>query len=359
MSFSLSFVRRALPIGAALTGLVLLCYLVLRSDPAKAAEPKKGVTVEEVEYKGWKHNLKISNGDAELIVTLDVGPRIISYKLAGGKNVFKEFEEQLGKSGEKDWQIRGGTRLWVGPEDVTRTYYPDNGPVQYTEVHPKGSHEGTVIDFTPVPEKEYGIQKQLFVDLEAKGGGVHLNYAITNIADKPTDLAAWLPSVMAPGGVEVIPLPPHHPHPGPVKPETKPSDYGPSLTMVLWPYFDFTDTRWSLGSKYITLRQDAKKGPTKLGFGHRLGWVGYLNGGTLFVKRFGYQEGANYPDGGCNYETFTKEEFLEMESLGPVTTLKPGGTAALSESWELVKGVEDFTDEAGIDKNILPKVGEK
>ena len=164
---------------------------------------------------------------------------------------------------------------------------------------------------------------------------------------------------MAPGGVEVIPLPPHHPHPGPVKPETKPSDYGPSYTMVVWPYFDFTDKRWSFGSKYITLRQDAKKGPTKLGFGHRLGWVGYLNGGTLFVKRFGYKEGANYPDNGCNYETFTKEEFLEMESLGPVVNLKWGEKATLEENWELVKDVKDFTDEAGIDKNILPKVGGK
>ena len=127
MKSSLPFVRRAAAVCAALAGLLCL------SPAARAADPKKGVTVEEIEYKGWKHNLRISNGDAELIVTLDVGPRIISYKLKGGKNVFKEFEEQLGKSGEKDWQIRGGTRLWVGPEDVTRTYFPDNGPVKYSE----------------------------------------------------------------------------------------------------------------------------------------------------------------------------------------------------------------------------------
>ncbi len=69
MSFSLSFVRRALAVCAALTGFVIL------SGPARAADPKKGVTVEEIEYKGWKHNLRISNGDTELIVTLDVGPR--------------------------------------------------------------------------------------------------------------------------------------------------------------------------------------------------------------------------------------------------------------------------------------------
>ena len=345
---------QALAVGAALAGFLLL------SAPARAADPKKGVTVEEVEYKGWKHNLRISNGDAELIVTLDVGPRVISYKLTGGKNVFKEFEDQLGKSGEKDWQIRGGTRLWVGPEDVTRTYFPDNGPVKHYEiVTPQDRLGPPTYGFKPAPEKEYGIQKELAVSLALSGSAVHLTYTITNIGDKPTDLAAWLPSVMAPGGVEIIQQPAHHPHPGSVKPETKPSDYGPSQTMILWPYFDFTDTRWTLGSKYMTLRQDAKKGPTKIGLAHRLGWVGYLNGGTLFVKRFGYKEEANYPDGGCNYETFSNEQFLEMESLGPVTTLKPGEKVELVENWELVKDVEDFTDEAGIDKNVLPKVGGK
>ena len=100
---------------------------------------------------------------------------------------------------------------------------------------------------------------------------------------------------MAPGGVEIIPLPAHHPHPGPVKPETKPSDYGPSQTMVLWPYFDFTDKRWSLGSKYITLRQDSKKGPTKLGFGHRLGWVGYLNRARCSSSASATRKGRNIP----------------------------------------------------------------
>jgi hypothetical protein len=352
VKLSLPFFRRALPISAALTGLMLL------SGAALAADAKKGVTVEEVEYKGWKHNLRISNGDAELIVTLDVGPRIISYKLKDGKNVFKNFDEQMGKTGEKDWQIRGGLRMWVGPEDVTRTYFPDNGPVKYSEA-PLGKRDGKAIVFTPAPEKEYGIQKELLVEMNSKGSAVRLTYTITNISDKPTDLAAWLPSVMAPGGVEIIPLPAHHPHPGPVKPETKPSDYAPSETMVLWPYFDFTDKRWSLGSKYITLRQDSKKGPTKLGFSHRLGWVGYLNSGTLFVKRFGYKEGAKYPDDGCNYETFSNEQFLEMESLGPVTTLKPGGKVELIENWNLVGGVDDFTNEAGIDKNVRPKVGGK
>jgi hypothetical protein len=164
---------------------------------------------------------------------------------------------------------------------------------------------------------------------------------------------------MAPGGIEVIPLPPHKPHPGSPKNARAPADFGPNMTVALWPYFDFKDPRWNLGSKYLTLKQDAKKGPTKVGLAHREGWVAYLNDGTLFVKRFDYKKDETYPDNGVNFETFTNEDMLELETLAPVVQLQPGKSVEHIENWELIKGVDSFTDEAGIDKNVLPKVSAK
>ena len=90
--------------------LSLLAWLA--GGPKALAEGGKMV-VEKTEYAGWKNNLRISNGEAELIATLDVGPRIISYRLTSGKNVFKEYADQLGKAGESEWMIRGGHRLWA------------------------------------------------------------------------------------------------------------------------------------------------------------------------------------------------------------------------------------------------------
>src|SRR5256885_14168718 len=107
-------------------------------SPLMPAAEKGQVTLEKVEYKGWKNNLRLSNGEAELILTLDVGPRVISYKLTDGKNVFVELADQLGKSGETEWIARGGHRLWVGPEDLKRTYALDNSPITY-EALPGGS----------------------------------------------------------------------------------------------------------------------------------------------------------------------------------------------------------------------------
>src|SRR5215468_1087187 len=96
------------------------------------------MAAEYIPFGGWNKNLRLSNDSLELIITLEVGPRIISFRPLGGKNVFKVVAEQCGKSNESDWKIRGGHRLWTAPEDFDRTvdgrsltYVMDNSPVEH------------------------------------------------------------------------------------------------------------------------------------------------------------------------------------------------------------------------------------
>ncbi len=302
--------------------------------------------MEVVEYRGWKNNLRLANADVEVIVTLDVGPRVIAFRKPGGFNVMKNYDSMMGGTNEPEWQIRGGLRFWLAPEDLTRTYYADNRPVTWTQT---GPHAAT---FTPPPEIEYGVQKTM--SLALAGNTVQVTLAVTNIGDEPTELAPWAPTVMAPGGIEIIPLPGKRNHPGHVRNAQSPADFAPNQSIVLWPYFDFSDSRWSFGKKYILLRQDSKKSPTKIGLAHREGWVAYANSGTLFVKRFDYREGAVYPDGGTRYQTFSNEDMLEMETCGELVTLAPGEAATLSESWALFDGVPEIQNEADVDQYVLP-----
>jgi hypothetical protein len=300
--------------------------------------------IEKVEYKGWKNNLRVSNGQVEFVATLDVGPRILRYAFAGGENVLKEYEDQLGKSGEPDWQIRGGHRLWHAPEAQPRTYFPDNDPVQWKEL------PGGGVRLVPPPEQPYGIQKEIDLRLEATGSKVTLVHRLKNIGPWPVELAPWALTVMAPGGTEIIPLPKKVPHG---------QSLLPNQSLILWSYTDMKDPRFSFGSKYVTVRQDPKGHATKIGLWHSEGWVGYLRAGLLFVKRFERQAGQHYPDFGANFETFTNEDMLEVESLGPLTRLEPGGTVEHREVWELHKNVPALSDEASIDRAILPLVAGK
>ena len=114
----------------------------------------------------------------ELIATSDVGPRIMRYSFVGGKNVLVEFKGRLGKSGEKEWMMRGGHRLWAAPKSIPDTYALDNGPVKAT-VH------GDVISFVQPVEPETGLQKEITIKLAPSGTDVEVIHKITNTLAKP------------------------------------------------------------------------------------------------------------------------------------------------------------------------------
>lgn len=332
--------------------LAVLFAAFATSSTALAAEPAAGVrkvTVEIVEFGGWKHNVKISNGEVELIATLDVGPRIISYKTVGGVNVLKEFPDQFGKSGEPGFMIRGGHRLWVSPEDPIRTYAPDNMPVAH-----KLLDDGTVV-FTDEPNAKFGLRKEMSIKMTERGTEVRIIHRVENVGKVATELAPWALTVMKPGGVEIIPLPVKKPHGGAAKEKTA-ADFGPSQSLVLWPYTDLADSRFTFGSEYILVRHDSKKNSTKIGLNHAPGWVSYLNEHTLFTKKFAYEPEANYSDRGCNFETYTDSGIVEIETLGPLVTLKPGEDAKHAETWSLSQVKGDFNDLGDVKSLILPLV---
>lgn len=276
---------------------------------------------EVIPHAGWSRNLLLSNDHAELIVTLDVGPRILSYKTPDGDNVFKTFDTQLGNSGETEWRIRGGHRFWIAPEDEVLSYHLDNSPVDF---HVDESTNEVTIE--SVQTQAGRILKTLGVTLGENDSRVTVRHTARNDGDEPIQIASWALSVMNPGGLEIIPQPPMGEHP---------RDLLPNRGIVLWPYTDLSDPRWHLGREFFTLRQSTGFPPTKIGLAHRERWIAYVIGDSLFVKAFDHVTGAIYPDGGCNFETFTNEEMLEIESLSPLAALSPGESVSHTEHWYL------------------------
>jgi len=126
---------------------------------------------------------------------------------------------------------------------------------------------------------------------------------------------------------------------------------------VLWHYTDMSDPRWTWGKKYIQLQQDSSAiTKQKAGIFNKQGWIAYSLKGDLFVKKYDVIEGPQYPDYGCNVESYTDENMLEMETLGPLANLAPGGGAVeYVEHWSLHR-VEVGRDEKSIDEKVLPLV---
>src|SRR5579862_4195581 len=87
--------------------------------------------MEIVAYGGWKRCARIVSGQLEMIVTLDVGPRVIRFGAIGGPNELVEYPADTGKTGGDEYRSYGGHRLWIAPEEMPKTYYADNHPVEY------------------------------------------------------------------------------------------------------------------------------------------------------------------------------------------------------------------------------------
>lgn len=294
--------------------------------------------MEKCEYAGWSNCVRLTNGEVELIITTDIGPRIIRFGFVGQRNMFVEMKDQLGKSGEKQWMIRGGHRFWIAPEEKPKTYELDNSPIEAREIR-NGVHT-----LQPTGSLS-GIQREMQITLSPRKNAVKIVHTLTNKGNKAVTLSPWALSAMAQNGTAIIPQPKKIPH---TKRLTHTHEWS------LWGYTDLSDPRWTLGSNYLLLRQDPKRTPNKIGILHRQGWVAYHLDGFLFVKKFKAVEGKTYPDGNVNFETFTNEDFLELESLGYLTTLKPGESVDHEEEWSLFKGVKACKTEEEIDAVVAP-----
>jgi hypothetical protein len=301
------------------------------------------VQIDKLNWRGWPNSYRISNGQVEMIVTSDVGPRIMHYGFAGGQNFFKEFTAQLGQSGEPDWQPRGGHRIWIAPEDPVKSYAPDNGPV-HIAIH------SDLLTATEPVEPLTGIEKRLDIRLAPSGTAVEVVHHLRNAGATACTLAPWALTMMAQGGYGIHGFPQRGTHP---------EILAPTNPLVMWAFTNLADPRWRLLRKYMVLQQDpANADPQKLGTFNRHTWGAYLLNNELFVKRLeAAGEPADYPDYGCSYETFTNADILELETLGPIRTLAPGGSLTHAERWSAFRNVRvaDWDDDE-LDRVILPLV---
>ena len=285
--------------------------------------------IETVSYGGWPNCLRIYDENVELIVTADVGPRVIRYGFIGGQNIFKEFADQMGRNGESAWQPRGGHRIWIAPELVPETYAPDNFPCRATLAN--GWRRSNSANGAQNRPGEGDSRAAL-------GGRCERDASNRNCEEQPRTLAPWALSMMAPGGVGITKFPPRGRHP---------DNLPPTNPLIMWAFTDLSDPRWTFTKKYLVLRQDpANTSPQKLGLfnEHTLG--AYLLGSDLFVKRYEADPSKTYADFGASYETFTNQAFLELETLGPLEEVAPGATVEHIERWSLHRGVmiKDWTD---------------
>ncbi len=282
------------------------------------------IELKQVDFYGFKNALELNNGIVKLIVTTDIGPRILFYGYNDGQNFMKVFEHESAPLCDGEWHSYGGHRLWYAPEAAHRTYYPDNDPVEWD------FSDGKLTLFCP-DEKSRWLGKKIVISMSENTTGVTLDHTLKNIGMWPLEVSIWCLTVMAPGGVLKVPQPKFINH-GSGPDET----FDPARNIVIWPFTRMNDPRLVWGEKFFEMHQnDAYQSKLKVGMFNEFGWAEYELNGETFHKDFAYEKDSVYPDMNCNCEFFTMPGFIECESLSPVIKLKENEETIHTEVWSL------------------------
>ena len=317
------------------------------------------VHISQVEsYKHYGRCIKLENGKLEILVTTDIGPRIIYFGAVGGENMFfnDEADECVTKGalyervyGEGTvFHFYGGHRMWLAPQLMMHTSYPDNAPVPYEIIE-----NGVILK--PEAQEILGMQPVMKVVMSPDKSEIEVEVTYRNISKGEKSYAVWQISQFDVGGVAIVPFsaPRRRFDPNHVFTDEELLTPFPPRAQISSFMGGFTeDPRFRIDAEYFTLKQDpGETTPIKLGTPNLSGYAMYANKGYVATMEFPYDDTKTYTDRGCSFEIFTANYFLELESLGAYETVQPGETVSHTVKLSLQKAkmpVPDVNDRKAV-----------
>ena len=263
---------------------------------------------------------KMSNQLLTLWLSADFGPRVLGLSYEGGENILAVLPDaKLQAARGEEYSLRGGHRLWYGPERPETTYIPDDQAPQVREI------EGG-LEFIQEVDQPTGIQKSWQIKLDPDAARVEIDHKLKNCGTAPFELAPWAVTMLRPGGIGLLPLQ-----------LEEDDDLGlwPNRELVFWPYTDIGSKHLDMHNRGVFVAADMPEGALKIGAPNPLGYLAYRQNEMLFVKETHYQQGKNYLDRGASHQIYCSPTVIELETLGPLTALGPGEIVNHVEVWQV------------------------
>lgn len=260
------------------------------------------------------HLLCLSNGKVELEVTLDIGIRIVHLSCCGMKNLYYRQPSDLsdGIFREHGWRLIGGHRFWIAPESE-ESYWADNLPVQYAL-----SENGVTL--TQQFDPWIGIEKAMHLEF-LPDGTILVEHIACNRADSAITGSLWGINTLAGGTGEIEFI-------GSGK-------YSPTRTVTLWRQTNLADSRLTFSDDLVRVSHKPLSNYFKIGVYSSSGRIVHHNYGQELEIQMQPASMDQCADGGVNVEVYMNRNFMELETLGPLTTISPGASVTVREIWRI------------------------
>lgn len=270
------------------------------------------MTPDVISFEGHEC-VRLKDEGSSLIITTSVGPRILGL-IGRGANLMAVLPTgTLDLPGGERFRLIGGHRLWAAPEVPELTYLPDDRPCTTTEL-------AGGVRVTSAPD-DSGLVRSL--EVTRTGEGWTIDHILEVDSGGPRTVAPWGISQFRLGGEVELSGPPAGPGPQ------------ADRAIVLWPYTDPGDGRLAFDPNGVRIQARSGGDHLKLGLAPGDGHIRYRIDDEVFDKRITVLPAMPYADHGAATQVYLCDDFVELETLGPLAELHQGEELRHRETWTL------------------------
>jgi hypothetical protein len=279
--------------------------------PDSSAGRRAGVAVERISWHGWPDCYLIANGRVEAVIVPAIG-RVMQLRLKGeAEGAFwqnRALYGQLHDAASSEWMNFGGDKCWPAPQSAWprhqgREWPPpvafDAQPVEAVAVE-RG------VELTSPIDPGYGIQVVRRIELDPAQPVMRISTEYFKLSGAPVTVGIWTITQMSEPERVCMQLP-------------EASKFAAGYARLL----EAEPADLKIDGRLLSLTRHTQQ-QVKVGSdGSRMAWLG-----PNCVVRIDTEIGpGEYPDGGCVTEVYTNPDplqYVELETLGPLTTMKNG-----------------------------------
>lgn len=287
------------------------------------------LTVNEIQDEVLGHIALVSDGENDIAVTLDYGPRIVSVANRNGKSmIYNDVDDVYCRC--------HGHKMRLTLERSTNGVYCDDLPVRYSPMSDGVRFVQTITD---------PIALELYMDVvpSSETGGIMIVHSVLNKSNEDCKLSIYTETPFKPEGFVFVPQ------------SNVPESEKPARVLTLWHGVKWTDPRLYIGDQYVFVSptNDTILHRLKTGSNNTAGWCGCTSGNSSFIIRYVHSRSALYPFSSCSSFATSCSDYMSIQTTSPFYRIAPGETARHVENWIMPevplplvagdeKGLDDF-----------------
>jgi hypothetical protein len=297
----------------------IICTIILTSQLANC-QSEGAHLITQNSYQGC---IELSNGTTRVVLEPNLGGRVLVYELKGNNVLYidPQLNGWIYKPGDKIEPSAG--RFDIGPEFTV----PSHPALWFGKWTGKitGPREAELIS---QKDTATGVQLVRKFKLADNSSFLEVTQVIKNVGNQVRRYGHWSRTFVEGGGISLTPLNPNSKYPkGYII-------YGPGNIMNFLP-----DNEDNIRVRNGILEIIGTPSRPKFVMDGDAGWLAYLtNDNQLLIKKYTVYPDRVYPEIAASTTSiyYFKEQFCEVEPLGPMETLKPGEEVSFTERWFLL-----------------------